>query len=132
MHIRRILGLALIGILLTGCRVGGWNRGQEVTPFGGTVSLTAAAVTMQGELLLADETGVLALVGNEILRAPWSAISRIQVRDRPASVALSGNTPTEADLDALRLASRYPFGITDDQLASLLEAHGQSEVRVVR
>jgi hypothetical protein len=135
MTISRRLRPALLLALLTAasCRVGGWNDEQVAAARGGTVELELADDDIRGELLAADDEAVLILVGaSEILGARWDDLERFRVRDRPVDDVRDGTIPGPAHLREIQLASRYPFGLPDDQLAILLEGVGQDAVREVR
>ena len=123
----------LLGLLvLASCRVGGWNRGQVASARGGTVDLELADDDVRGELLMADEEGVLILAASEILGARWASLERLRVRDRPVEEVRDGEIPAADRLRQLQLASRYPFGLPDDQLTALLASLDQDDVREIR
>ncbi len=131
---RRLRPALLLGLLvMASCRVGGWNLGHVASARGGTVDLELADDDVRGELLVADEEGVLILVGgSEILGALWASLERLNVLDRPVEDVRDGAVPGEEHLRRIQLASRYPFGLPDDQLAALLESVGQDDVREIR
>ena len=124
----------LLTLLVVGsCRMGGWSANQLAVPQGGFVEVELADRDLEGELLLADEAGILLLSDDFVVfRASWSALEELDFRDRPVDDVADGAVPVGDWLRQIQLASRYPFGLPDDQLATLLESLDQDEVLELR
>lgn len=126
---------ALACLALSACKFGGWHPSVSGSGYGGPVELTLPGVQerIQAELLRVDETGLLVLQGARVVHVPWSDLFRVRVAGGPpGTVTLGGMPPNAQALEALRLRSRYPFGLTDAQLQELLAASGQDEVGSLR
>lgn len=132
MKTRNVAVTGLMLVALSACRVGGWSTSQKATPYGGRAHVTTPDTALAGELLTVDASGVLLAAPDELVRVRWASISRVRVRDRGVDVALLRAAPSEAQMEDLRLVSRYPFGLTEDQLRTLLSSQGQVSVREVR
>lgn len=116
----------LTAILLAACTVGGWNPADLQTGRGGEVTLTAGSgQEVEGELLLADEEGIMILVGGRLTLVPWEAVDALGFDDRPVDNVSDGAVPLPNHLEQVQLASRYPFGLSEDQLDTLLASLGQ-------
>lgn len=127
-----IVVVAWLSFSVAGCAVGGWGRAQKGSSGGGNAKVTTTTHPVQGELLVADTSGALLLAGSEIVHIPWSTIRKIDVADYPVSLTLDGTAPSAVMMKQVQLASRYPFGLSDEQLRILLGATGQNEVREIR
>ena len=99
-------------LLLGACAVGGWS---DTEPYarGASVTLTSASSTLTGELLLADEDGVIVLANNAITRAAWGVLTDFDVDGRPAPRLRGGRVPLTQELREIQLTSRYPFDLTE-------------------
>lgn len=121
--------------LVSACTFGGWNAETIAAGRGAPAEIVGTGdgvAEWVGELLMADQEGVLLLFADrELLRVPWTAMDRIRLRNHPGSFRGHGRAPTEGQLRDVRLASRYPFGLTDAQFDELLAALGQAGVREV-
>jgi hypothetical protein len=98
---------------------------------GAEAEMTTDTGRLEGELLLVDDVGILLLVDGEVVRAPWSVVSRLDIRRRPGSMELDGSVPPEADRRRAQLSSRDPYGLDAEQLEALLASLGQEQVREV-
>lgn len=132
MRTRNFAVAGLVCVALGACRVGGWSASQKANPYGGHAEVTTPDTTLAGELLAVAASGVLLAAPDELVRVPWASISRVRIRERGVDVPLSRAPPSEAQMEDLRLVSRYPFGLTQDQLGALLSSQGQLSVREVR
>lgn len=122
-------------LLTTACTAGGWSRADLSAGKGGSVRIQAGDTRMDGELLLADEDGLLVLANGRIARVPWGAVRALDFRNRPVEIEAGhslGVPPFPGELRAIQLASRYPYGLTPEQLHRVLADLGQDRVDVVR
>jgi len=121
--------------LVSACTFGGWNAEAIAAGRGAPAEIVGTGdgdAGWSGELLMAEQEGVLLLLDDgELLRVRWTAVDRIRLRDHPGSFRSRGRAPTEDQLRDARLASRYPYGLTDAQLDELSTALGQESVREV-
>lgn len=129
----RILVPMLLALALTSCKVGGWRTHERTSAFGAQVSLiTVSGDQFEGELLLADRESVLLSVGPELVRAAWQDLRDFQVKRYPVDRIRAGDTLSDELLRRIQLVSRYPYGLTDAQLAQFIGDRGQDEIREVR
>lgn len=120
-------------LALASCKFGGWRGTEKSTPFGAQVRLTTeSGESFEGELLLADSESLLIAVGPELIRVAWEAVDEFQVPRHPVDRVRGGDRPSDSDLRQIQLASRYPYGLSEDQLAQLLAERNQARVREVR
>jgi hypothetical protein len=122
-------------LLTTACSVGGWSRGDLSAAKGGSVRVEAGEARLIGELLLADQEGLLLLADGRIRRVPWTAVLGLDFRNRPVEVEAGlalGAPPLPGILRAIQLASRYPYGLTPEQLGRVLADLGQDGIDVIR
>ena len=131
---QRSTGMAAALLLLSaGCTIGAWSRQDRTAADGGLVRLETHDARLEGELLAADEVGLLVLSEGRVYRAPWDAVARLRFRNRPVEpVVAPGGTPPMDVMRGIQLASRYPYGLTEEQLAQVLISLGQAELRVTR
>lgn len=130
----RLPFIAFVGIaslITAGCVVGGWGQ-VKTSPVGGWAKLSIASGDVFGELLLADDAAALMKNGDDIFRVPWTRVRSVRIKSHSVSVDLGGFPPQAGELRAMRRASRYPFGLTDEQLQHLLESVGRESVREMR
>jgi len=84
-----------------------------------------------GELLAVTDTGFLVDNGADIILFSFGSFKEAKL-DKASSVGtLNGNAPALDRLEKARLFSRYPYGLTETQLAALLKDRGQ-EALIVR
>ena len=92
-----------------------------------------------GELLEVDNSGVLLNLTTEVAPngqvtlVPWSIIKRIDAISFPGLRATmrSGGSNRESVIEKMRLASRYPQGLSPELRRRLLESYNQSSVNVI-
>ncbi len=114
--------------LLSGCRVGGWRDVPELAPYGDQVEIETSFGPFAGELLLVTDDGVVVLrdLAHEV---PWSAVRKIRFDRFPyGDFEGDGRPPEETRRRVIAHASRYPEGLTEEQLVRLFEAVGHDEV----
>jgi hypothetical protein len=83
------------------------------------------------ELLAVTEEGLLVEDGAAIWLFTYGSFKSVEFLDNAGAKDLEGNPPPPDRLEMARLLSRYPYGLTDDQLAFLLADRGQ-EALIVR
>lgn len=146
---RKSLLLLLSATLVSGCvgaTAGNFKPAQH--PTGIELKLETASVDFQGELLELRQDALLVrtslirrkaekgkprMAEQQIRLVPFNAIRNAsfqqlkwgfhEVRIR------NGRAPARQDLERLRLASRFPYGIEPTVLSALLKAHGQTTLR---
>jgi hypothetical protein len=128
----RTLISATLGLLLAACVVG--PRIETYAPAGrangteATVVLQAdgAVQTRTGELIAVRDTDFLVLTADGLERIPHEAMRSAEFSDAsPDDIRRAGTSRQRSDLARY---SRYPSGLNDQQLFSLLAALGQSEL----
>ncbi len=82
------------------------------------------------ELLAVRDRGLLVEDGGSIWLFRFGSFKKAQFFDGSEAKDLEKNPPLPDRLEMARLLSRYPYGLTDDQLASLLADRGQDAVIV--
>ncbi|MEN8376808.1 MAG: hypothetical protein ABFS34_15375 [Gemmatimonadota bacterium] len=119
----------LVASLLAGCRVGGgYDEAAVAAGLGSQVRLELAEGEMRGELLLARPDGIVLLQGARAFLAPWAVIEKLSFSSYPVEDHKGGIAPSSVQRRQMQLASRYPHGLTDSQLAELLAALDQAEL----
>jgi hypothetical protein len=127
MRILFALGLALCA--LAGCQVGTHARNYQPAtgPAGAIVNLELADRSRtRGELLAVEPDALLLLRIDELTRISLSQIRRGRAPKIGFDGRLAGNTR-----ERLRLVSRFPQGISGELEGRLLQAHGQSAVKIL-
>lgn len=126
-----ITGLVVV-VSFPACRVGGsWDAETVSAPYGGDVEVQAGSTTATGELLMVRGDGVVFLHDGRATVVHWDAIDRLAFPDHPVEELRGGEGPSSRHRREMELASRYPYGLTDDQLQRVLEGLGQSELAVL-
>jgi hypothetical protein len=134
----RVLAILLVPLLLTtltACRIGSNAAKSPVadSPYGAQayLELTASGeADIRAELLAVTEKGLLLDDGAHIHLFLFSSFEKTTLSGAPGSGTLKGEDPDPERLEAFRKYSRYPFGLTDEQLAYLLETREQEELIV--
>jgi hypothetical protein len=94
---------------------------------------TAAKITLQGgmvvnaALLAVSDTDITILRSDTVWSMAYRRAEGMTFTDVPVRLA-NGRRPTPAERDRLRLASRFPQGLSPDLEARLLAAYHQSAV----
>lgn len=128
----RSFGLVLLG--LASCSVG--PRAERFAPArspgGAQVRLEfgKGKRSVVGELIAIQDSAMLILADSAIELVPLASIRR-GAATASGSRASFLRRPTPVTRERLRLLSRYPGGVTPDLLRQLLEAYGQTEVKVL-
>jgi hypothetical protein len=58
----------------------------------------------------------------------FGSFEKAKLTNVPGAKEIRGNPPPPDRLDRARWHARYPFGLREEQLASLLETRGQEEL----
>lgn len=69
--------------------------------------------------------GLLVDDGASIWLFTFGSFRKVEFLDQSGAKPLEGNPPLPDRLEMARLLSRYPYGLTEEQLASLLSDKGQ-------
>jgi len=116
--------------LLGACQFGGRVEGfpPATAPRGARVSLNG---TPAAELLLVQDTALVVLLrvgaGSRVTVAPFRKIRTADFEHLGADYDFIASTSPDQELLArLRVVSRYPQGLTAEQMAKLLASLGQS------
>ncbi len=99
-----------------------------VSPGGFTADVTLdSGWDLTGELLSVDPSGAYLLTARtSVSRVEWDEVSRIRIPD--GDLSWRPSLPADpAELDDLRGYTRFPPGLSDQQVEALLRHHGQSE-----
>ena len=119
--------------LTTGCSMGTRARAYPpaLDPAGRLVQVNLNQRLINGELLAVSDTGLLLLQQRQVILVKYSVISNSSFEDLPPSVAVRNREPPSAPVrEQLRLASRFPQGVTPERLQVLLLAYGQDSLKV--
>lgn len=123
-------------VLLGGCLSfgpGPADHPMAQSPAGSAIQVTVArsGSMLAGELLAVRDSGYVIWTADRIVLVSHEAISRVSVDHLPTRIP-AGARPWGETLEALRLASRYPQGLSDELMARLLAQTHQTEIAVVR
>ncbi|MCJ7629574.1 MAG: hypothetical protein MUO50_14455 [Longimicrobiales bacterium] len=136
-----LLGLLLVSVGVTACRIGSNPSRSPIasSPYGAQVELTfsrlqgspATAPDLTGwvELLAVTDSGLMVDNGTVIALVRFGSFTEAKLMNSPG-VGTIKVLPKPEQLDKARRYSRYPFGLTDAQLGSLL-AHRSQETLVI-
>jgi hypothetical protein len=128
MRLQTSIGFGLL-LLATGCTVGTHARNYAPArgPAGAMVNLQLTDKSRStGELLAVENSALLLLSDNHLVRVPLSQVRR----GSAPKVSFNGSLRDDSR-ERLRLISRYPQGVSSTLEAELLRAYGQSEVRTL-
>lgn len=103
-----------------------------LTPDGANAVLEVRTASVTGELLAADDSGLLVVVLGRLSRVPHALIDRASFPDFGYSFRTQGQTPEPATLARVRLIARYPTGIPAAALPKLLAQRGQDAIEVLK
>jgi hypothetical protein len=98
---------------------------------GTTVALAVPNHEVEGELLAADDSGLVVLSGGRLVQVAYGALARARM---PLSRyrATNGQSPDADELSIIRKLSRFPQGIAPELMGRLLVAQKQTAVDVIR
>lgn len=140
---RSVNGLFVLALFVLGasaCRIGSDPRRSPTatSPYGARVEIkfegigripdSAYGSPVLGELLAITESGLMVDDGALIMLFRFGSFSEAELKNAPGVKALIGVPPPVERLQEARLFARYPFGLTDGQLASLLQERGQESL----
>jgi len=92
-------------------------------PIGSMAKFSVSQLKMQGELVAVQDTGyVIINLSDRVVFAPFASVRNMRIPT--LNRAVSGY-PSESDRRALRLASRYPQGLSNEILRALLARRSQ-------
>ena len=92
-------------------------RGTEATVMVGDAAYA-------GELVAVRDGDFILILSSGLARIPYGAVRGATFTDTLRLRSIAGG-PTQAEQRQLAQFSRYPFGMTDEQVGRLLEALGQ-------
>ena len=123
--------LAALALVAAGCSYG-QTASKFITVYG-PHGVPARVVTVEGhdvfgELLAVEDVGLLVEGNNALTRVAYASIREARFERSGRSFG-HGRPPSPTELSALRLRSRYPQGVSEDLLRTLLAAHGQQAVK---
>lgn len=130
--VRRSL-LAIGAALVAGCHVGPAVEKYEPahSPVGARSTLTVGETTYYGELLAANDSALVFLQAySHVDLVPYPAIRSGTFNDLSVSLD-GGKAPSAEDERLLRMASRFPQGISPELERRLLAAYHQSAMIVL-
>ncbi|HSM35231.1 MAG TPA: hypothetical protein VK837_02445 [Longimicrobiales bacterium] len=121
-----VIGLSLA--LAVCFRVGGWEAEQRFE-YGDQVEIRTAGGELLAELILVRDEGIVVLGETTAYALAWADIERMDFRRFPVDrYEADDGIPSAPVRERLARASRYPYGLSDDQLARFLGALGQTEL----
>ena len=134
----RVLTFLLAPLLLaslTSCRLGSNPAKSPVadSPYGAQANLELTAsgeADFRAELLAVTEEGLLLDDGAQIHLFQFSSFKEAKLDGAPRTGTLKGEDPDPERMEAFKKYSRYPFGLTDEQLAALVESRDQEDLIV--
>jgi len=100
-------------------------------PAGVEAALDGRDAAFSAELLAVSDTGLLLLRERTLVYAPYHAIRHATFRELSEEV-VGGAPPDSAGRTRLRLVSRFPQGASPERLRSLLAAHHQDSLVVLK
>lgn len=136
----------ILGVLLVtgsfGCRIG-FDPGRSVvatSQYGAQIELRFDSTeeypeawvgrSVRIELLAVTEEGILVEDGAYIWLFTFGSFRKAEFQDGSGAKSLEGNPPVPERLRVARFLSRYPYGLSEEQLAFLLSDRGQAELIV--
>lgn len=129
-----------VGLLLASAACQVASFGPRVEEFGPAHSgrgvmtdlMLTDRTTFIAELLEVREQGLLLLTDEPaMVFVPWEGVRHASFDDLRETIGHQRG-PEPAVVDRLRLVARYPQGLDDAQLRTLLDAYGQAQVREER
>jgi hypothetical protein len=135
----RLLSLIALGIALGSCRIGFNSSMSSVarSPFGAMVEFQLSGTAEEGpdlstpvELLTINDAGLIVEADGYLVLVRFQSFRTAKLQDSPGVGTIHGDDPDRATLREAQHYSRYPFGLEQRQLASLLEERGQPSMIV--
>jgi hypothetical protein len=99
----------------------------DIHPLEASGSLAPASC----ELLAVQDSALVLSCGTRLSLVPYGRIRRAAVQQLGKEYAFEGGAPAAATRERLRTVSRFPQGLRDEWLASLLSAAGQPSLDVL-
>lgn len=136
------LTLILLSSMAGSCRLGSNAADSRVarSPYGarvvfqfsGTAEVSGTSVRLDQpvELLVVSDSGLLVEASGRLVMVGFTSFETAKLLDSPGVGTIRGEGPDHPSLEKARPYSRYPFGLTDEQLERLLRQRGQSAVLV--
>jgi len=105
--------LSVLALGGTGCHFGrkAESLSAAQTSAGATANVVLDKGTATGELLAAEDNGLLLLRGQTLLMVPYLSIRQVVFSDIGRVYSLGQSPPNPGTLRALRLISHFPQGI---------------------
>jgi hypothetical protein len=135
----RVLSLIALGFALGSCRVGSNSTMSPVarSPFGAMVEFQLSRPSEEGpdlgkpvELLAINGAGLIVEANGYLVLVRFQSFRTAKLQDSPGVGTIYGDDPDRATLREAQKYSRYPFGLEQRQMASLLEERGQPSMIV--
>jgi hypothetical protein len=128
----RRLGATLAAVALVACHVGtrASSFAPAIDPEGVFAQIVTHGETFEAELLAVSDTSLLLLRSRTVVLASYAVIREATFQQVPGTVE-RGVAPDSATRERLRLISRFPQGVSREQLRTLLAAYGQSALDVL-
>ncbi len=123
--------IVVCAVLLSGCAVG---TNINTLPAATTPAAVQGWVSLgdgrrfAGELLTVTDDRLVMLIANRLIELPVASIRQFQF----SPFAKGSAQPTQEQLERMRGASRFPYGIPDTALTALLARSGQSSIESVQ
>ncbi len=126
----RRLGAGLVALALVACHVGtrASSFAPAIDPEGVSAQIVTHAETFEAELLAVSDT---ALLRNRTVVLARYAVIREATFQQVSEAVERGVAPDSATRERLRLISRFPQGVSREQLRALLAVYGQPAVDVL-
>ena len=133
MRILRGARLALV-LIAAACSYGQKPEsfGPAFVPIGAAVDVDLAEYPQRLELLAVSDSGLFLGQRSRILFARYDAIRRVQAPEYHLDYLTGRRAPASEEARQLRLVCRYPQGIPDAVLATLLRRSGQAAVEELK
>lgn len=128
--VRRLLPVLMV--MIGACTMGEWDDAYRRSPRGFQAEFEIGGEEYRGELLTADTTGVLVLTGTTPVRAAWTDIEEFRIPQVGAVRIDDREPPVAEQLERIRLAARYPWGLSEAQLRDVRERSGWEEIQEPR
>jgi len=125
MRIKSLLAVGVAALVMSGCIFTGGSPSKSPlanSPQGVAGVVTAASRTYEGELLTVTKADLTLRTSDGIVVIPYS---RLESGGFSAIDVDIVGAPSPRNLDQLRYASRYPYGIPDAAMKAILAQLGR-------